>query len=110
MIGCAFAIDREFFFSSGAYDNQMMFWGGENVEMSVRIWRCGGSLLVAPCSHVGHVYRKNTPHTVPGGLRGKLDTLNINTARFAEVWLDEYKNFYYYMNPGMYIIYYHCRI
>ena len=103
MIGCAFGIDREFFFASGAYDNQMMFWGGENVEMSVRIWRCGGSLLVTPCSHIGHVYRKDTPHTVPGGLRAKIDTLNINTARFAEVWLDDYKNFYYYMNPGNFL-------
>jgi polypeptide N-acetylgalactosaminyltransferase len=28
------------------------------------------------------------------------DTININTARFAEVWLDEYKQFYYYMNPA----------
>ena len=72
MIGCAFAIDREFFFASGSYDRQMMIWGGENVEMSVRIWRCGGSLLAVPCSHVGHVYRKNTPHTVPGGLRAKV--------------------------------------
>ncbi len=42
MIGCAFAIDREFFFASGAYDSKMMIWGGENVEMSVRVWRCGG--------------------------------------------------------------------
>ena len=72
MIGCAFAIDREFFFASGAYDNQMMIWGGENVEMSLRIWRCGGSLLRTPCSHVGHVYRKDTPHSVPGGLRAKV--------------------------------------
>ena len=83
MIGCAFAIDREYFFASGSYDKEMKIWGGENVEMSVRIWRCGGSLLAAPCSHVGHVYRKNTPHTVPGGLRAKVDTLNTNTARFA---------------------------
>ena len=28
-----------------------------------------------------------------------MDTLNINTARFAEVLLDEYKDFYYYLNP-----------
>jgi polypeptide N-acetylgalactosaminyltransferase len=100
MIGCAFAIDREYFFASGAYDDKMMIWGGENVEMSVRVWRCGGSLLAAPCSHVGHVYRENTPHTVPGGLRAKLDTLTINTARFAKVWLDDYSNFYYYLNPS----------
>lgn len=58
------------------------------------------SYLAAPCSRIGHVYRKNTPHTVPGGLRAKIDTLNTNTARFAEVWLDEYKHFYYYMNPS----------
>ena len=100
MIGCAFAIDREFFFASGGYDSKMAIWGGENVEMSVRVWRCGGSLLASPCSHVGHVYRKNTPHTVPGGLRAKVDTLNANTVRFAEIWLDRYKNFYFYMNPG----------
>lgn len=25
----------------------------------------------------------------------------MNTARFAEVWLDDYVNFYKYMNPGM---------
>merc|ERR1719491_2514709 len=93
MIGCAFAIDREFFFASGAYDNQMMIWGGENVEMSLRIWRCGGSLLRAPCSHVGHVYRKNTPHTVPGGLRAKVDTLNINTARLLRFGLMNTKTF-----------------
>ena len=99
MIGGAFAIDREFFFVSGAYDNQMMIWGGENVEMSLRIWRCGGSLLQSPCSHVGHVFRKSTPHTMPDGFSA-YDTININTARFAEVWLDEYKQFYYYMNPA----------
>ena len=52
------------------------------------------------------MYRKNTPHTVPGGLRAKIDTLNTNTARFAEVWLDEYKHFYYYMNPSKFFIYF----
>ncbi len=77
-----------------------MIWGGENVEMSVRVWRCGGSLLAAPCSHLGHVYREVTPHTIPGGIRARLDTVNINTARFAEVWLDEYRDFYYYLNPA----------
>ena len=36
MIGCAFAIDREYFYASGSYDSEMKIWGGENVEMSVR--------------------------------------------------------------------------
>ena len=98
MMGGLFAIDREFFFASGAYDDQMMIWGGENVEMSLRIWMCGGSLLRSPCSHVGHVFRKGL-NTMPHRISA-YDTININTARFAEVWLDEYKQFYYYMNPA----------
>ena len=100
MIGCAFAIDREFFFKSVSYDKEMLIWGGENVEMSIRIWRCGGSLLVEPCSHVGHVFRSITPHSIPGTIQEKRDRPTINTARFAEVWLDNYKHFYYYVNPG----------
>ena len=100
MIGCAFGIDREYFFKVGSYDQGMLIWGGENVEMSIRIWRCGGSLMVAPCSHIGHVYRSVTPHSIPGSLLEKRDRPTINTARFAEVWLDEYRNFYYQVNPG----------
>ena len=104
MIGCAFAIDREFFFKSGSFDKEMLIWGGENVEMSIRIWRCGGSLMVVPCSHVGHVYRNVTPHSIPGSILEKRDRATINTARFAEVWLDDYKDFYYELNPGRYYI------
>ena len=57
MIGCAFAVDRDYFFAIGAFDAAMNIWGGENVELSVRVWRCGGYLLKNPCSRVGHVYR-----------------------------------------------------
>ena len=57
MIGCAFAVDKEYFFAVGSFDAAMNIWGGENVELSVRVWRCGGYLLKNPCSRVGHVYR-----------------------------------------------------
>lgn len=36
LIGCAIAVDREFFFEIGAFDMGMSIWGGENAELSLR--------------------------------------------------------------------------
>jgi len=58
---------------------------------------CGGTLEIATCSHVGHVFRKSTPYTFPGGTS---KIVNHNNARLAEVWLDQWKYFYYNINPG----------
>lgn len=37
MLGCAFAIRRDYFFDLGAYDEQLMIWNGENYEVSSSI-------------------------------------------------------------------------
>lgn len=58
---------------------------------------CGGTLEIATCSHVGHVFRKSTPYTFPGGTS---KIVNHNNARVAEVWLDEWQDFYFAMNPA----------
>ena len=39
MAGGLLALDRKFFFHVGGYDEGMAGWGGENLEMSFRIWR-----------------------------------------------------------------------
>lgn len=36
-VGCAFSIDREFFFEIGSYDEGMDIWGSENVELAFRV-------------------------------------------------------------------------
>ena len=91
MAGGLFAISKEYFEYIGSYDSGMEIWGGENLEMSFRIWMCGGSLETVPCSHVGHIFRKNNPNQQ----RGLGNYVKRNSVRTAEVWMDEYKQIYY---------------
>lgn len=89
--GGLFAMDREYFDYLGAYDEGQDIWGGENLEMSFRVWMCGGLLEISPCSHVGHIFRKQSPYKFRDGV----NVVKNNLVRVAEVWMDEYKKYYY---------------
>ncbi|RUS72227.1 hypothetical protein EGW08_020000, partial [Elysia chlorotica] len=89
MPGGLFAISRQFFEHLGAYDPQMLFWGGENIELSFKTWMCNGSLELDPCSHVGHVFRKGVAAV------GSINQSFRNSLRVAEIWMDDYKNYFY---------------
>jgi len=47
---------------------------------------------IHPCSHVGHIFRNRSPYSWGNNAH---TTLKRNAVRFAEVWLDDYKQFYY---------------
>ena len=164
MAGGLFAIDRDYFYEVeqaksrfwescktfqhqvGSYDEGMDIWGGENLEMSFRVWQCGGTLEIIPCSHVGHVFRYNVLlfdifyKVIPAHCM-RLSFLSFQrqiTLHFPwrssqncqqeccqggrgtglekivawipgpgnwlkchlQVWMDEWRDFYYSMNPG----------
>lgn len=99
MVGGLFAMDKEYFYKVGSYDEKMQLWGGEEIEMSIRLWTCGGSIVMPLCSRVGHMGRKRRFYTdsYPGGIYKLMMT---NMVRYIDVWTDEYSTFFYGLNPA----------
>nr|XP_040575982.1 polypeptide N-acetylgalactosaminyltransferase 35A-like [Lepeophtheirus salmonis] len=95
MAGGLFAINRRYFNEMGTYDPGLKIWGGENLELSFRVWMCGGSLEIIPCSRVGHVFRKRRPYG-----QDDTDTMTSNSLRVAHVWLDKYIDKYFEVYPN----------
>ncbi|CAD5213301.1 unnamed protein product [Bursaphelenchus okinawaensis] len=89
--GGLMAIDREYFKEIGEFDMGMEIWGGENIEISIRTWLCGGKIKIAPCSRVGHVFRMRRPYKSKPGV----DTNALNTLRIAKVWLGDHEKDYF---------------
>ncbi|XP_052076349.1 putative polypeptide N-acetylgalactosaminyltransferase 10 [Mytilus californianus] len=95
MAGGLFAISAKWFWEMGGYDPGLDIWGGEQYELSFKIWQCGGKMIDAPCSRIGHIYRKFAPFANPG----VGDFVGRNYKRVAEVWMDEYASYLYNHRP-----------
>lgn len=44
MIGCSFVTNRDYFGELGLLDSGMDVYGGENIELGIRVCVCGGGL------------------------------------------------------------------
>ncbi|XP_030891789.1 inactive polypeptide N-acetylgalactosaminyltransferase-like protein 5 [Leptonychotes weddellii] len=96
MAGGIFAINRHYFNEIGQYDRDMELWGTENLELSLRIWMCGGQLFILPCSRVGHINKPHFPNQP-----GLVKAVTYNNLRLVHVWLDEYKEQFFLRRPGL---------
>ena len=68
MLGCAFAINRQYFWDLRAYDNDLQIWNGEHYELTYILWLCGGLLFQFPCSRVAHVYQRHNDYRILDGV------------------------------------------
>ena len=91
--GGLFAIDKTYFKELGYYDPQLFIWGGENFEISYKVWMCGGRQVFVPCSRVGHIYRlEGWDGNPPPDWIPKNPSLK-NYMRVVETWWDDYRVF-----------------
>jgi len=83
-------------YSFSAINNKLNF----RYELSFKVWQCGGIVEWVPCSHVAHAYRGPRSHSshVPGASPYQT---SINHMRLAEVWMDEYAEYYYIREPAI---------
>ncbi|XP_041982007.1 polypeptide N-acetylgalactosaminyltransferase 3-like [Aricia agestis] len=98
MAGGLFAVRKSLFWRLGGYDEGMVIWGAENLELSWRAWQCGARVEITSCSRVGHIFRRHSPYKYPGGVA---KVLNSNLARAATVWMDEWAEFFFKFNPSV---------
>ncbi|KAM6946091.1 polypeptide N-acetylgalactosaminyltransferase 17 [Aplochiton taeniatus] len=87
MIGCSFVVKRDYFGELGLLDSGMDVYGGENIELGIKVWMCGGSMEVLPCSRVAHIARTKKPYHSNIALHTRRNALRV-----AEVWMDQFKS------------------
>jgi len=90
MSGGLLALSRRWWEETGGYDTNMVAWGGENIDQSLRSWLCGGRIEVADGAYVAHMWRD--PKNPKTTLRYPIPTRDVmrNKARAATAWFGEF--------------------
>lgn len=86
--GGLLGMSRRWWAETGGYDTEMLGWGGENLDQSLRVWLCGGEIVVAPNSQVAHMWRDGSKKT-SARYQHVGDTIR-NRARAVYGWYGEF--------------------
>lgn len=60
--------------------------------MCFKLWLCNGSMIHVPCSRVIHLSKRFSAHR---NVNYAGDYFSYNLKRVAEVWMDDYKKYFY---------------
>jgi GT2 family glycosyltransferase len=89
LTGAFYALRRDTFESVGGFDEGMVKWGSEDVELSIRLWLLGYDLRMIPQVEVAHLFREKGFYTVEWHwiLHNRLRTayLHFSDDRFGRV-------------------------
>lgn len=61
--GGLLGMSKRWWHETGGYDPEMLGWGGENLDQSLRVWLCGGEIVMVADSQVAHMWRTSDPKT-----------------------------------------------
>ncbi|XP_032292210.1 putative polypeptide N-acetylgalactosaminyltransferase 13 isoform X1 [Drosophila virilis] len=98
-------ISREWFHQLHGFNPHLEIWGGESIELAIKLWLCGGQIEIVPCSRIGHIFRVRHAFEFPPQFdEDQLDSTQAtylrNSKIIAESWLDEYKYLFYAFKPA----------
>jgi glycosyltransferase involved in cell wall biosynthesis len=66
MIGCSFAMTRGLYERLRRHDTDMQSWGCEDLDLGLKCWLMGYSILIDPDAIIGHRFReRNDTYAVP---------------------------------------------
>ncbi|XP_020808889.1 putative polypeptide N-acetylgalactosaminyltransferase 13 isoform X1 [Drosophila serrata] len=116
--GGVLMMSRKWFLKLGSFNSNLKIWGGESIELAIKLWLCGGQIEIVPCSRIGHIFRRHHAFDFPPHsheqqqqhhqqeeeqeleLSPAQATYLHNSKIIAESWLDDYKNMFYALKPA----------
>jgi len=88
--GGLLGMSKRWWNETGGYDQQMIGWGGENLDQSLRSWLCGGEIMMAKDSFVAHMWRKPEDPRTRAKYQVKAGAAAKNRLRAAVAWFGEF--------------------
>lgn len=96
--GLVFAIKKDSLLSLGFFHKHSNGVSDEAIELSFKVWMCGGKVITIPCSQAKV---RHSMHHEAFDDANNLQTLK-NRKRIAEIWMDGYKSAFYEMTNAEY--------